>query len=243
MRVTLLGWTVFEYHNPVVQETGWTTDAASDAEALIEYAGRMCYQSWEKPNPATQTSMGYIGHVMEQGHFSVIEHGVVTLQFDGVSRSFTHELIRHRHFSYSELSQRFVNVERANMIVPRAVLEDDKEAQETIQLGFAHMRIAYKKLVDRFTLQGKTRKQAREAARAVMPNATETQIIVTGNLRAWRHFISVRATEHADAEMCAAAVQVAWILKQRFPAVFQDMHLKVLEDRDVIYFGEVDYGA
>ena len=102
-QVRLIGWTQFAPPDDVP----WSTDA-DGGQALAEFAGRACYQSWSKPNPATATNAGYLRHILEVGHLSVLEHGVVTFYFTGVSRSFTHELIRHRHFSYSQLSQRYV---------------------------------------------------------------------------------------------------------------------------------------
>src|SRR5262249_31490582 len=84
------------------------TTYADGGQALAEFAGRACYQSWNKPNPATATNQGYLRHILDVGHLSVLEHGVVTMYLTGVSRSLTHELIRHRHFSYSQLSQRYV---------------------------------------------------------------------------------------------------------------------------------------
>ena len=78
----------------------WATDA-DGGQALAEFAGRACYQSWNKPNPATATNAGYLRHILEVGHLSVLEHGTATFYLTGVSRSLTHELIRHRHFSYS----------------------------------------------------------------------------------------------------------------------------------------------
>jgi thymidylate synthase (FAD) len=197
------------------------TDAFSDGEGLIEYAGRNCYQSWTKPNPATATIGGYLANIRAQGHFSVYEHVNVTFDFQGVSRSLTHELIRHRHFSFSELSQRFVDVENAPIVTPPALegdttdglLRDIKEA----------CALAYYGLVTHLTGQGKPRKQAREAARAVMPNMTETKIVVTGNLRAWRHFVKVRGTIHADAEIRIAAVGVATWLVQLYPDAMADV--------------------
>ncbi|ESV60919.1 thymidylate synthase, flavin-dependent [Mycobacteroides abscessus MAB_091912_2446] len=85
----------------------WSTDA-DGGPALVEFAGRACYQSWSKPNPRTATNESYLRHVIEVGHLSVLEHASATFYITGISRSCTHELIRHRHFSYSQLSQRFV---------------------------------------------------------------------------------------------------------------------------------------
>ena len=85
----------------------WSTDA-DGGQALLEFAGRACYQSWSKPNPKTATNAGYLQHIIDVGHFSVLEHASVSFYITGISRSCTHELIRHRHFSYSQLSQRYV---------------------------------------------------------------------------------------------------------------------------------------
>src|SRR2546430_9136565 len=101
----------------------WTTDA-DGGEALAEFAGRACYQSWKKPNPATATNAGYLKHILEVGHLSVLEHGTVSFYLTGISRSLTHELIRHRHFSYSQLSQRYVPEKNAAMVEPEAIANE-----------------------------------------------------------------------------------------------------------------------
>ena len=189
----------------------WETDA-DGGQALAEFAGRACYQSWGKPNPATATNAGYLRHILEVGHLSVLEHGTVSFYLTGVSRSLTHELIRHRHFSYSQLSQRYVPERDAAMVEPD-VIADDPELHELFLAAAAAALDAYEELLEglekRFadvpnaTLR---RKQARQAARAVLPNATETRIVVTGNYRAWRHFIAMRASEHADVEIRELAI-------------------------------------
>jgi thymidylate synthase (FAD) len=74
------------------------------------------------------------------------------------------------------------------------------------------------------------RKQARQAARAVLPNATETRVVVTGNYRAWRHFIAMRATEHADVEIRALAIECLRQLQREVPNVFGDFEIGLLDD-------------
>jgi thymidylate synthase (FAD) len=101
----------------------WETDV-DGGQALAEFAGRACYQSWTKPNPATATNQGYLRHILEVGHLSVLEHGTVSMYLTGVSRSLTHELIRHRHFSYSQLSQRYVPERDAAVVEPDVIAED-----------------------------------------------------------------------------------------------------------------------
>jgi thymidylate synthase (FAD) len=213
----------------------WTTDA-DGGEALAEFAGRACYQSWKKPNPSTATNAGYLRHILEVGHLSVLEHGVVTFYLTGVSRSLTHELIRHRHFSYSQLSQRYVPERNAAMVEPE-VIARNPELHEKFVAATAASRAAYEELLAglerTFTDEPNAtlrRKQARQAARSVLPNATETRIVVTGNYRAWRHFIAMRATEHADVEIRRLAVECLRQLQKAAPNVFGDFEVSTLGD-------------
>ena len=119
LRVQLVAKT--EFFPPA--DVPWETDA-DGGQALAEFAGRACYQSWAKPNPVTATNAGYLRHILEVGHLSVLEHGSVSFYLTGVSRSLTHELIRHRHFSYSQLSQRYVPERNAAMVEPDAIAAD-----------------------------------------------------------------------------------------------------------------------
>jgi thymidylate synthase (FAD) len=213
----------------------WTSDAEG-GPALVEFAGRACYQSWSKPNPRTATNDGYIKHIIDVGHFSVLEHATVSFYITGISRSCTHELIRHRHFSYSQLSQRYVPEKDSQVVMPPG-LEYDPELQRILTAAADASRAAYVELLTR--LEAKfadqpnailRRKQARQAARAVLPNATETRIVVTGNYRAWRHFIAMRASEHADVEIRRLAVECLRQLIQAAPAAFDDFEVTTLAD-------------
>ncbi|MGI5129103.1 FAD-dependent thymidylate synthase [Pseudonocardia sp. CA-107938] len=213
----------------------WSTDAEG-GQALAEFAGRACYQSWSKPNPATATNAGYLRHILEVGHLSVLEHGSVSFYLTGVSRSLTHELIRHRHFSYSQLSQRYVPEHDADVVEPDVIAEDPELHDLFLAATEASVR-AYEGLLEglekRFADEPNAtlrRKQARQAARAVLPNATETRIVVTGNYRAWRHFIAMRATEHADVEIRALAIECLRQLQREVPNVFADFEIGTLAD-------------
>ncbi|WP_040340196.1 FAD-dependent thymidylate synthase [Candidatus Blastococcus massiliensis] len=213
----------------------WNTDAEG-GQALAEFAGRACYQSWSKPNPATATNAGYLRHILEVGHLSVLEHGTVSMYLTGVSRSLSHELVRHRHFSYSQLSQRYVPERDAEMVEP-AVIAEDPELHALFVAATGAALEAYDRLLagleDRFadvpngTLR---RKQARQAARSVLPNATETRIVVTGNYRAWRHFVAMRASEHADVEIRELAVACLRELQRVAGNVFGDFRISTLAD-------------
>ena len=216
-------------------DVAWETDAEG-GQALAEFAGRACYQSWDKPNPATATNEGYLRHVLEVGHLSVLEHGSVSMYLSGVSRSLTHELIRHRHFSYSQLSQRYVPERDAAMVEPAVIAEDPElhalflEAGEQALASYTKLLEGLEKKfadVDNVTSR---RKQARQAARAVLPNATETRIVVTGNYRAMRHFVAMRASEHADVEIRELAIAMLRELQRIAPNVFADFEITALPD-------------
>ncbi len=222
-----------EFVPPV--DVPWATDA-DGGEALAEFAGRACYQSWSKPNPRTATNAGYLRHLLEVGHLSVLEHGSVSFYITGISRSCTHELIRHRHFSYSQLSQRFVRENDSNVVVPPAIAGDPHlealftKATEASRDAYAELLAALEeKLAD--VPGGPIRnKQARQAARSVLPNATETRVVVTGNYRAWRHFVEMRATEHADVEIRQVAIECLRQLQHAAPNVFGDFEIVRLPD-------------
>ncbi|GAB3646943.1 FAD-dependent thymidylate synthase [Glycomyces tarimensis] len=231
MDVRLIAWTHFEAPNDIP----WSTDA-DGGEALAEFAGRACYQSWKKPNPKTATNAGYLDHILQVGHLSVLEHGSVSFYIGGISRSLTHELIRHRHFSYSQLSQRYVPERSAAMVEPD-VIADDPELHERFLAAAEAAQGAYNDLLEGLekkfadianpTLR---RKQARQAARSVLPNATETRIVVTGNYRAWRHFIAMRASEHADVEIRALAIECLRQLQDKAANIFADFAIASLDD-------------
>lgn len=201
----------------------------SDSDLLAEFAGRLCYQSWDRPNPATAMNVGYLANILSQEHFSVLEHSSATFYVAEVSRSLSHELVRHRHLSFSQLSQRFIDEENAMAVVPPAIEMFDAEYKNGLGLTkivgvlMHEANYAYERLVAQLVSAGYTRKQAREAARCVLPNATETKFVVTGNLRAWRDVLKRRLAPAADAEMQLFAREVLKLLLDLAPNTFQDM--------------------
>lgn len=189
-------------------------------EDTMEFAGRACYQSFDKPNPATRANKDYLANIIAQKHESVLEHSSFTFYITKVSRSFTHELIRHRHLSFSQQSQRYVDESDAYFVVPPAwELEEEDIAEKAIKRAFK----TYKKLVKSLTKKGLSRKQAREAARAVLPNGVETRIVVTGNARTWREVITKRLNPHADKEFQEVAASIYKNLEKEIPSVVADL--------------------
>jgi len=209
---------------------------STDGERLAEFAGRLCYMS--QSNPAGRSTRDYLENIKRQGHGSVLEHANYTVLLEGVSRSLTHELVRHRAgFAYSQLSQRYVDESDAAFVVPPAILGDEaleKTWNDEIDRALA----AYVKLVGELMEQYAwipervhRRKMAREAARGVLPNSTETKIVVTANARAWRTMLELRAGEGADLEIRRMAVAVLKLLLEEAPGFFSDFEIYDAADR------------
>ncbi|MFL5520250.1 MAG: FAD-dependent thymidylate synthase, partial [Gemmatimonadales bacterium] len=149
---------------------------SSDGERLAEFAGRLCYMS--QANPAGRTTAEYLDNILKQGHGSVFEHANYSLLLEGISRSCTHELVRHRAgFAYSQLSQRYVDESEANFVVPPAIVgEDSLEKEWRTQIDAAQKTYVQlvEHLMEKYGWVGDKvhrRKMAREAARGVLPNS------------------------------------------------------------------------
>lgn len=209
---------------------------SSDGEKLAEFAGRLCYMS--QRNPAGRETRDYLENIKRQGHGSVLEHAAYSLLLEGVSRSLTHELVRHRAgFAYSQLSQRYVDESEASFVVPPAILGDDvlvaawRQQMNAAQQAYVTL---VEQLMERYAWIGDKihrRKMAREAARAVLPNSTETKILATGNARAWRTMLELRASEGAELEIRRCAIAILRVLQQEAPGFFSDFEIYLADDR------------
>ena len=213
-------------------------EGSTDAETLTVYAGRSCYESWSRPNEKTREDKDYLRRTLfEQGHFSILEHASATFYLTGVSRALLAEITRHRHLSFSVMSQRFVDESEANIVIPPAVrrsnarvtyasedFRDDLagDIPEALEWWGQEAVWNYETIVDALTGEGLPRKQAREAARAVLPNMIETKIVVTGNLRAWHEVIERRTAPDADAEFQQVASMIRDELRKLAPEVFPE---------------------
>jgi len=209
---------------------------ASDGERLAEFAGRLCYMS--QKNPAQRTTGDYIENIKRQGHGSVLEHANYSLLLEGVSRSLTHELVRHRAgFAYSQLSQRYVDEGDAQFVMPPAIIGDEAlEKAWTTQIESAQATYIalVEQLMERYGWVADKvhrRKMAREAARGVLPNSTETKIVVTANARAWRTMLELRSSEAAELEIRRTALMVLRVLQREAPSFFSDFEVYVAEDK------------
>jgi len=232
-RVTLLARP--EFLEPAHLAVQWQGEA-SGGERLAEFAGRICYMS--QHNPAHRSTPEYLENIKKQGHGSVLEHAVYVLLVEGISRSCSHELVRHRAgFGYSQLSQRYVDESHAAFVVPPAIQGDaalEAEWQREVAAAQEAYVRAVEALMQRYAwVSDKVhrRKMAREAGRSVLPNATETKIVVSANARAWRTMLELRCGEGAELEIRRMAVACLRVLQQEAPALFSDFAVYVGEDR------------
>lgn len=210
----------------VIEELMNLDPSATDAENLIEFSGRSCYQSFHRPNPKTVKNLDYLTRTLfDQKHWSIAEHATATLYITGVSRALTHELVRHRHLSYSQLSQRFVNESDANVVMPPAIrdMEDGESWRRAWKQDAREALRAYEDYAAALVDRGLPRKQAREAARGILPNCVETRIVVTGNHRSWMEVLIRRSAPDADAEFREVAEMVIDALRPTAPVFYKEV--------------------
>ena len=208
-----------------------------DAVGTIEISARLCYLSFGK---GRTDIADFVRNIMSKGDGSVLEHVVYGFCFTKVSRSYTHEQVRHRPgWAYSQQSQRFVDEGNAAFVIPPLMLDEGWEgAEEAVEILDRAAGAAlgyYEQLVDYMTANPPPslaalpatdrRKAVRSTARAVLPNANETRIFCTANVRGWRHWIGMRAHPAADWEIRRLAIKVLRILQAREPLLFGDYEI------------------
>jgi thymidylate synthase (FAD) len=224
------------------EHINWASDSDVAGQALAEFAGRLCYLSFgedagmeggHKTIPGRTTNEAYLTNILRTKHGSVLEHAVWSLLLEGVSRSLTHELVRHRAgFAFSMLSQRYVDESDIAFVLPPEI-DEGTQAFEIWRASCESALTGYRDLLQEMagvvgddgpaTMR---KKRARQAARAVLPNAAETKIVVTGNARAWRHFVEMRGSPAADVEIRRLAIAVLRILQAEAPHMFGDLHIR-----------------
>lgn len=198
---------------------------ASPEELVPIFAGRVCYQSFGD-KAGRKTAEEYLSHIMEVGHYSILEHSYVTMYMDRVPRYWSHEQVRHRHFNYSQLSQRFFVPDKLELVVPPVMWYDPYIEQEFLEYGEKVGKEYYNKLDRLYAAHGSDsfalKKKNREAARAILPECTETKIVVTGNFRSWLEYLGKRDTPEADAMF----QEVAKLVRVRLQAVAPNIFAK-----------------
>jgi len=190
-------------------------------EKLIEAAGRTSYLSFDKQGEDTEKR--FIRMIIKNRHFSVLEHAYATFRISGASRALTHQLVRHRLCSFIQQSQRYVDERNFNFIEPNSV-KDNPEAHSLFIDFMGRAKEVYSQL--------QRMKIKKEDARYVLPNAVESQILVSANFREWRHIIELRGKPQSQWEIRKAAIEILKILKNHAPTIFGDF--EVDEEKEII---------
>lgn len=182
-----------------------------DAEKIIEEAGRTSYLSFDKEGEDSARKL--IKFLIKMGHLSVLEHASATFRIKGASRSFTHQLVRHRLASYTQQSQRYVNENNFEYVVPPSI-QNNEAALKIFNEFMEESKKSYVKLREMNILK--------EDARFVLPNAVVSEIVITANLREFRHIFKLRCDKKAQWEIRKVSIEMLKILKEKVPAVFDD---------------------
>lgn len=210
---------------------------------LCKTAGQLCYASFSPKRTYNANAERYFQNIIESGHGSVLEHANFTLLFYGISRSVTHELVRHRAgVGFSQLSQRYVSG-RVLRFVERPEYQNNSQLHARFERRIDFLAEEYEALAEALLVEQKAgseilsadertdlRKKVQQAARSALPNETEAPIVVTANVRAWRHIIEMRANPHAETEIREMAFRAYLCLAHTEPLLFGDYNIERLPD-------------
>lgn len=205
----------------------------------VKFAGQLCYMSFGPARTRNSEAGTYIRHLLESGHGSCLEHAHYGLLLYGLSRACSHELVRHRHFAFSQQSQRYVGLPsvvfvehpafQQDALLHAAFLQRTEDMRRAYEV--AYNQLAYLQDAGAANVQGETkrdqRKIVRQAARMTLNNEVEAPIYVTGSVRTWRQFLEARCTRAADMEIRNLALRVYLVLHEAAPFFFDDY---VVED-------------
>lgn len=207
------------------------------AEHVIEQAGRTAYQS--ERSVRSDSAGPFIKKLISLGHESVLEHASATFRFSGVSRAMTHQLVRHRLVAYTQKSQRYVSEDNFKYVTPPSMSTPGslKDAVADSTKGYKQVFVSnlyIRAMAEAREFYTALVKQGvpKEDARFVLPNATETEIVVSANFRQWRHMIKLRTSKHAQWEIRGVFKKVLYVLYEWCPNVFEDLNIRSRDEED-----------
>jgi thymidylate synthase (FAD) len=243
MSVSVIGRTQFDSASfdrfLHAEDTSWRHAEATDAELLVEAAGRVCYMSFGDRQYRVD-SVEYLRNLIRNGHESVLEHVNWSIFITGVSRALTHQLVRHRAgFAFSQLSQQYHDETEALFVPPYELRQDLLKLRAWAKVMLRFREIYAETLRDLAKEQGQVyasltqsekKRAVRSAARGILPNCTETKIVTTANARALRHFLSVRGAIPGDYEMRELSVKLLSVVSAEAPHLFADFRMATLPD-------------
>ena len=189
-----------------------------DPELTVALAARLCYSSTsidELKDKLSGTDIrNFLEKIMVLGHQSVLEHASFTYGIDGISRATSHQLVRHRIASFSQQSQRYVSHEQRFAAVVPPTIAERPEILARFEAELTSLHNAYAEMLAAGI--------PAEDARYILPNATETKIMVTMNARELIHFFELRCCERAQWEIRAMALEMLKLAKEAAPIIFRD---------------------
>ncbi|MFA5062932.1 MAG: FAD-dependent thymidylate synthase [Candidatus Omnitrophota bacterium] len=206
-------------------------DFSQNALSIIYAACRQCYsasfagQIFAEGLKDLVKQEEFVRQVVSSGHKSPLEHVKFTFAIEGVSRALTHQLVRHRIASYSQQSQRYVKESDFDYIIPPSIEADEEMKKEYVNT-MREIQKSYNCLLKAFENKGKKGESANQDARFVLPQASETKIVVTMNCRELEHFFQERCCARAQWEIRRLAEEMLKICKQKLPAVFNNSGAK-----------------
>jgi thymidylate synthase (FAD) len=198
--------------------------SAAPTERLIEYAGRMCYRS--KGGGTPKATARFIQKRVQEGHESIIEHSSASFEISGISRSCSHQLVRHRMASYSQESQRYVDMSDPEWVIPPEVAADP-EALAIWETALDQTQEAYRQL--------RARGIRKEDARFLLPNAAATRLVMTANFRELLHLFRIRISPHAQWEICQVAIRMLEAIYKQAPNVFGGVREQLRETYPALF--------
>ncbi len=200
---------------------------------LIELAGRTAYQSRDKIN--NESAAKFVEMLRRRGHESVLEHSAMTVEFNNVSRGFTHELVRHRLAAYTQESTRYVDESDFKVVIPPDKNKDEKLVElilpnrEKINVSFQEWMNLNEQMYRGLRKAGWVAQDARQ----VLPIGIKAQIVITANFREWRHIFKLRCSAAAHWEIRKVMVDLLKEVKRIVPVVFDDF--QIIEDKEVAF--------
>ena len=208
-------------------ETLDSTTSVAPTEKLIEYAGRLCYRSQGDGTP--KATARFIQKRVAQGHESIIEHSSASFEISGISRSCSHQLVRHRLASFSQESQRYVDMSNPEWVIPPDIVADP-EALAIWEATLAQIEAAYQAL--------RTRGIRKEDARFLLPNAAATRLVMTANFRELLHLFRIRISPAAQWEIRQVAIRMLEAVYEQAPNVFGGVRAQLWETYPALFQAE-----
>ena len=217
-------------------------NSQNDIEKLVEIAGKVCYVSYKNTKSSTSE---FISQLLKMGHGSVLEHANFTFVVTRCSRGFTHQMVRHRAgFAYSQESTHFRNYNKKNFSfkLESSMKQSNKRLIKKFEKTALQCIVTYERIKKELVKQNMAKKTACSIARQILPIGVESRLVFTGNLRALRHFIELRATRANCSEITEIAIQVYDILKREVPScmIGLEKHTKRIGTKDISYIKVID---